>query len=266
MPEPVITLLRQSLILKSAIADCLEDPKPKPVHQLRGATRRLEATLELLTASADVPALQHKSIPFRQLLRKIRRAAGQVRDIDVHLETLRSYKQDRGAIRLEEELAAARKAAAAKLHKGLLKNHRKVERALETLELALKPAVDLKLDGAKLASIARTWLAATVHDLDPQQDEELHSLRKACKTARYMAEIGRDDARVAANLARRLEVVQQTTGVWHDSLLLLNEAQANLPRNTPLIARIHANSTRLRRKAESEARRFLTRRLSSDAA
>ena len=30
MPQPVIAFLRHSLTLKAAIADCLEEPKPKP--------------------------------------------------------------------------------------------------------------------------------------------------------------------------------------------------------------------------------------------
>jgi CHAD domain-containing protein len=266
MPEPVTTLLRQSLILKGAIADCLDEPKPKAVHQLRSTTRRLEATVELLANSVDMPTLRHKSEPFRQTLAKIRRAAGHVRDLDVHLEMLRSYKQDRGAIQLTEDLASARKDAARKLQKRLMKNRHKVERALDSLEIALKPAVDLNLSGVKLANIARTWLASTVHNLDPHHDEELHSFRKACKTARYIAEIGSDDAKAAATLTNHLVSVQQSTGAWHDCLLLLNEAHDTLPENSPLIARIHANSSRLRRKAESAARRLLTRRILTKAA
>jgi len=45
MPQPVAVFLRQSQMLKTAIADCLDKPKPNPVHRLRSTTRRLEATL-----------------------------------------------------------------------------------------------------------------------------------------------------------------------------------------------------------------------------
>ena len=46
MPQPVTVFLRQGLMLKAAIADCLKKTSPKRVHRLRSTTRRIEATLE----------------------------------------------------------------------------------------------------------------------------------------------------------------------------------------------------------------------------
>jgi CHAD domain-containing protein len=266
MPQPVAVLLRQSLILKAAIADCLDDPKPKPVHHLRGSIRRLEAALELLTTSTDIANLRRRSKAFKEILRKISSAAGKVRDIDVHLEMLSTYKQDADAIKLKEALTSARENAARKLHKRLAKNHPKVGRSLEALEITLKSVVDLDLSGAKLAAVSKDWLATTIRNLDPRQDKQLHSLRKACKTARYIAEIGSDDAKSAATLAHRLINVQQTTGIWHDCLLLLDLANANLPKDSPLVTRIHTNSNRLRRKAESSANNLIAHHLVTKAA
>ncbi len=257
MPEPVVVLLRQSLMLKSAIAGCLDKPKPKPVHQVRSATRRLEASLELLTISSDIPDMKRKSKSLRGSLRKIRRAAGKVRDLDVHRELLGGYTKTGVTDKLDKELAEIREKAAHKLQKWLQQNHTKVQLELDDLEITLKPALDLNLSGGGLAGMARTWFAEAVHGLDPQQDDDLHSIRKACKTARYLAEVGEDDSKAAAKAAARFESSQQALGAWHDHLLLLGEAKNSLPCESNVIAAIAADTGRLRQRAGSMAKRLV---------
>jgi len=257
MPQPVAVFLSQSQMLKTAIADCLDKPKPNPVHRLRSTTRRLEATLELLAASAGIPRLQQKSRPLIKSLRRIRRAAGKVRDRDVHRELLGVYKTSHDAARLDKDLAAVRKKSALRLQKRLLKEQSEIQRGYDDLESLLQPVLDLNVSGGALADVARSRFAAAARDLDPRHDDELHSIRKACKTARYLAEIGSDTSKVAATLSARLERLQQTTGAWHDHLLLLNEAQASLPEDSLLIRQIRAEAERLCRRAESMAKRML---------
>jgi CHAD domain-containing protein len=89
MPRPVTAFLQQSLILKAAIADCLKKPSPKPVHKLRSSTRRIEATLELIAAVSTI-RIDRESKPLRKTLRKLRRVAGSVRDLDVHRDLLKT--------------------------------------------------------------------------------------------------------------------------------------------------------------------------------
>ena len=254
MPQPVIAFLRQSLMLRAAIAECVETPEPKAVHRLRSTTRRMEAVLELLTASADLPNDRQKEKSLRKYLRKIRQASGKVRDIDVHLEMLSSYKTIGDATHLERDLTAARKKLVDKLQRRILKDERNIRRSLDNLETSLAPLVDLDLSGGSVAHAAQDWLATAVNGLDPQQDDGLHSIRKACKTARYIAEIGSEASKSATRLAHRLNDIQQTTGAWHDCLLLLNQAHASLHNDSPLIEKIHAKALRLRRRAESKAR------------
>jgi len=254
MPQPIVTFLHHSLMLKAVMTECADAPKPKAVHRLRSTTRRMEAILELLTTSTNLPNNHQNEKSFRKYLRKIRRAAGKVRDIDVHLEILAAYKTIGDAEVLEKDLNAARKKLAIKLQERLLKNNHDVQLALDNLETALAPLVDLDLSGEGLTHVAQSWLATAVHGLDPQQDDGLHSIRKACKTARYMAEVGSETSKTATALAKRMNDIQQTTGVWHDYLLLLNEAHTSLPNDSALIERIHAKALQLRRKAESKAR------------
>jgi CHAD domain-containing protein len=258
MPQPVITLLRHALDLKAAMAECLDDPKPKPVHHLRSSTRRIEAVLELLTATADLPQAPKRTKQLRQAIRKIRRAAGAVRDLDVHRDILAHYKAVDDAIKLDKDLTAKRERAATKLQQRILDDQHEIRRALERLETTLASAADLNLSGSALADNAQSWLANTIKGLDPHHDDQLHTIRKACKTARYIAEIGGETSKSAARLAKRLNEIQQTTGDWHDYLLLLDRANRHLPVDSLLIKKIHEKTGKLRQQAESKASRLAT--------
>jgi CHAD domain-containing protein len=253
MPQPVTAFLRHSLALKTAMTDCLDQPTPKAVHWLRASTRRIEATLALLVDTADVPSLPKRSRKFRKSLRRIRRAASKVRDLDVHNELLAAYKNMSDATELEKKLSSSRESSVKKLQQIIQKDQDEIHRNLDKIEAILAPATDLALSGGSLAHVAQTSLAPTLRGLNPQDDDDLHSIRKACKNARYVAEIGSETSKVASRLAKRLHGVQKTTGDWHDCLLLLNEAQAFLPNGSPLTVKLHAKTGSLRRQAESKA-------------
>ena len=262
MPQPVLVFLRQSLTLKSAFAVCRDKPKAKPVHHLRSATRRMEAMLVLLIMSSDIADLKRKSKSLRRSLRKVRRAAGEVRDLDVHRELLDGYKKDGykkadGTADLDKELAGVRDKAARKLQGKLERQQKKMERGLDELEMALKPALGLDLSGDALADMARTWFAEAVCGLDLQQEDDLHSVRKACKTARYLAEAGEDVSKTADSVAKHFEASQEALGEWHDHLLLLGEAKATLPKGSELVEKIEAKTRRLRERADSMAKRLV---------
>jgi CHAD domain-containing protein len=257
MPQPVVAFLRHSLMLKAAMAECAETPKPKTVHQLRSTTRRMEAALELLITTASLPALSKRSKAFRRSLRRLRRTAGQVRDLDVHRQLLGAYKRTSGATLLEEDLDAARKKKALKLQQRIAKDEPEIRRALDKLETALAPTADLDLSGTGIVDAAQIWLATAMHGLDLQSDDDLHSIRKACKTGRYIAEIGSEASKAAASLEKRLNSVQQTTGAWHDYLMLLKEVHRSLPEDSSLAGKLHAKAERLRHRAEVKAARLL---------
>src|ERR1700721_1390173 len=123
MPQPVTVFLRQSLTLNAAIAACLEKPSIKSVHRLRSSTRRIEAILELLTISTNL-RLRTKSKSLRKILRTLRRAAGAVRDLDVHHELLRPYKKNNDTAKLEQTLAATGEKSAHTLRTELRKSQK----------------------------------------------------------------------------------------------------------------------------------------------
>lgn len=257
MPQPVTVFVQQSVILRAAIDDCLKDPRPKPVHKLRSSTRRIEATLELLAVSTDLP-IDREVKTLRKALRRIRGAAGTVRDLDVHRNLLKTCKTTADTKRLDDELSALREKATRKLTKVLEGNRTKIGKSLNALEIALKPALNLDLSGKELTSLTKGWFAKSACTLDPEHDDQLHSIRKAGKTARYIAETGAETSKAAAALAARFERAQQTLGSWHDYLLLLDEAQASLPKQSPTTEQIHKKTTDLRQKALIAAKQLLT--------
>jgi CHAD domain-containing protein len=256
MPQPVAAFLRQALALKSAIADCLEHPTTKPVHRLRSSTRRIEATLELIDIATDT-RMRRKSKPLHKALAKLRRAAGVVRDLDVHRDLLKAYKKNRDTTQLDHDLASARDKAARKLQTQLQKDQKKLHQEIDDLETILNPVLDLDLSGTELLRLTRTWFSATICDLDPNEDDQLHFIRKAGKTARYIAETGAADSKAVATLASRFEHAQETLGAWHDCLLLLNEAQGSLPGNSPTLNQLQEKAFQLRQQANATAQNLL---------
>jgi CHAD domain-containing protein len=259
MPQPVTVFLRQSLMLKAAIADCLKKTSPRRVHLLRSTTRRIEATLQLLTLSADISGINKQTKPLRRSLRKLRRAAGEVRDADVHYELVAAYDHTPDFQPLRQSLIAIRKKAERKLIQCLEQQQEKVEFRLDNLEARLSPALDLDLSGAKLITVTQTWFAEAVRGLDPEHDEDLHTLRKASKTARYLAETGVDASKAAASLAARFEAAQKTLGEWHDHFLLLHEAHTNLQQHSETLEQIQQDTDRLHHRADIAASHLLAR-------
>jgi CHAD domain-containing protein len=244
-------------MLNAAMADCLKKASPKRVHRLRSTTRRVEATLELLTLSADIPRIDQQAKPLRRSVRKVRRVAGAVRDADVQSDLLAAYNRTPDSKRLREDLAAVRKRAERKLIKRLEQEQKKIELRLNNLEAILSSALDLNLSGAKLITVTQTWFAENIRGLDPQHDQDLHTLRKASKTARYLAETGIDASKAAATLAARYEAAQKSLGEWHDHFLLLHEAHTHLPPNSKIIERIQEDTERLHHLADTAAGHLL---------
>jgi CHAD domain-containing protein len=257
MPQPVTVFLRQGLMLKAAIAACLKKASPKRVHHLRSTTRRIEATLQLLVLSTGIPRIDKQSKPLQRSLRKLRRAAGEVRDADVHYDLLAPYNRTPDAKRLREDLTAVREKAERKLIKRLEQEQKRIELRLHNLEASLSPALDLDLSGAKLITVTQSWFAENIRGLDPHHDQDLHALRKVSKTARYLAETGVDASKAAATLASRYEAAQKSLGEWHDHFLLLHEAHARLPPDSETIEQIQQDTERLHQRADAAASHLL---------
>ncbi len=240
---PVQVLREHITELEAAVALCLADARQKPVHKLRTETRRLGALLLLLTRVPKLPKHHKEAAAFQRALRKLRRAAGDVRDFDVHRSMLKALsgavpdKSGSGegtsvpknaAVELRRHMRRERDKAAAALQQLLAHRQVKTTRAAEALLESLRPAQRLAVAGPDLLRDAQ---AVLVQDgfldrnaLGTLSEEDLHTVRKAAKAARYVAECQPDDPALAA-AARRFESLQEAGGQWHDALELARAAR-----------------------------------------
>lgn len=85
---PVRVLRQHATALEAALSVCLADPGQKAVHRLRTTTRRVEAQLLLLALVPGAPEHREAAATLHRELRRLRRAAGEVRDVDVHRQHL----------------------------------------------------------------------------------------------------------------------------------------------------------------------------------
>jgi CHAD domain-containing protein len=166
---PVQQLREHATALEAAMAVCLAGAGEKPVHKLRSQTRRFEAQIMLLRQVHGVPTHTKERSEVLRELKKVRRAAGNVRDRDVHIGMLKEFtKADSdpadpdaapaaGLRKDAEDLIAAQKQrrerAARRLEKLLKKHEADVAAALEALLHVLKPAEDFAVSASDLLTI-----------------------------------------------------------------------------------------------------------------
>lgn len=226
--HPVRTLRELVTSLEAAITLALADPAPQAVHKLRTTSRRIEAQLELLALLLDLPGHAKPAKTVHKLLRKLRRAAGRVRDLDVQFDLV-PFQSDE-ANHLRSLFKRRRKRAAKELLAAIDQRQTKLTRALEALLEALAPAESLTLPAARLEQLILDWYARRAPATAKQNHRQLHDTRKAAKLARYMAE----SARSTRTVARTFESLQQSGGDWHDWLTLADIAQHELGDSSPL--------------------------------
>ena len=238
-------------------------PKVETVHHLRTGTRRVEATLETQAREAGGRGLDQATEEARQRwlrqLKKVRRAAGTVRDLDVHRELLAENflpASDTAADAMAAQLAEATTSAAgspgtvtplieqARALDSWLKDRRSA--AAVALCSTLGDHANRLLDAEQqfMAAITkRRSLLRRAHrpavrlaledylrlmDAMPLLDKEnLHDFRKGAKKARYVAESDDKDPAAQA-LAKAVKRVQDAIGEWHDWVVVSEESHEAL--------------------------------------
>lgn len=242
--RPVQTLREHATNFEAAISVCLGGATHKAVHKLRTESRRLEAQIALLNTLHGLPPHRTEAAKTLRHLKKLRQAAGKVRDLDVQTKLLEEFAGQhkggsQGEAHADNEQRAAdlrnmmaprerrREDAAEKLLKLLEKKQAKVTAALEALLKALKPAENMRLSGPELLGIVEKRFARNPALKRRRPSHEgLHDVRKAAKQSRYMAETA--ESRTASTTAKRYEDLQEAGGQWHDWLDLASAAKEEL--------------------------------------
>lgn len=226
------------------------------VHKLRTTTRRVEAHLRLVdllehaTGPRNIPEHAAEAKAVNRRLHRVRRAAGIVRDLDVQADAIwydapvkTVEKDDRSVVAVRREAKAlhkhllhTRRVEATKLIAVLHAQQQKLAAALRALEQAMKPSSGPAIEPAQMVSHIQQWFAGEAKKLfasgrksktkallrarlELLDEDALHTLRKAAKLCRYMAESAPEGSD-ALNLAEQFEAVQEAGGKWHDWLLL----------------------------------------------
>lgn len=206
---------------------------PDRVHQVRTTTRRLEAILEVC-----YPAPTTRVTKMLRQLKKLRRRAGAVRDLDVQSAALRGLKIGREGERKSRLLACLadeRADRAAKFQKivhsrKMVKLRKRLQQtALEMAEAAAPPELKGKsappvwIDFDPVASSLRMVAGLSRH-AKSLNAENLHSYRTRCKRIRYVAEMAGNTAE-AKRVVRALKRAQDVIGDWHDWVTLTETAE-----------------------------------------
>ena len=234
--RPIETLRELVTSLEAALTVVAAKPKPKPVHHLRTTTRRIEAQIELLAIVRGAEVQSKSTKKPVELLGKLRKAAGHVRDIDVQRKLIKSGtgSQSKEARQLRKILRQRRGEEEAGLLNTLEKHRGKLTKTLEALIEITEAAKPAAITTAKLADRVRNWYTHNSPAVS-QSAEQMHAIRKAAKMSRYMAESISEDSK----LARFFEEVQQAGGQWHDWLLLTQIAREELG-DSSMLAKLFA--------------------------
>jgi CHAD domain-containing protein len=238
--HPVRTLRELVTSLEAAMTVTLASPKPKAVHRLRTTTRRIEAQFELFALLPNLPNHAKPAKKARKLLRKIRRAAGRVRDLDVQRDLTSSRSNE--ANQLRDLFKQQRNEAAKSLLDAIDRYQLKLARSLESLLEILAAAEPLAIPVDQIAQLTLHWYAHNSPASAKQSQRQLHGIRKAAKLARYIAESAapmtpsgaKQRSTPAHRLALAFESLQQSGGDWHDWLTLSGIAHRELSAASPL--------------------------------
>jgi len=236
-----------SIRLLALLDKMTDEASPDDVHKLRTSVRRVEVRLGRCPAKIAKP------------LRSLRKKAGKVRDIDVHLELLNSALFTGPAASVREDLRRILNSKRARHQDSLLKLTADAAPLVGSrLPKVVKhaPAETPNARAAQLATAEarRQFLQWT--EKIPEAGEPLHRLRIDTKKLRYSLEPLSAFAD-AAEMAARLKQVQDSIGSWHDWATLLDLAGRELgsASSESAFAALEARTTREFRKARRTAER-----------
>jgi CHAD domain-containing protein len=215
--------------LRKSLKRFPKDPLAEEVHQLRTQARRMEAmAAALLFEQGGQP---------RHLLKTVgalRRAAGEVRDMDVLIANARGLAEadlrndDRGCLEsLVGRLRAIRTQSASELHETVTERRKDARRDLKRYSRQVERIFEGRKLDSKLGASSKT--AESSSPVDPAtaaldfaselsrwprlQADNIHPFRIKVKTLRYVVELAEE---ADNEFVRALDEVKDRIGEWHD--------------------------------------------------
>jgi CHAD domain-containing protein len=196
------------------------------VHQARVATRRLREAVPVLAKG-----LKHsKAGKARRKIRRLTRALGTVRELDVTLQLISDLMQSGKLSRPALEEVRRHVIEERDRRRGVMLERleavdaEKLGRRLTSVVEALAASTDERwrqVLSARLLKRARRLKTAVAHAGHLYAPERLHDVRIAAKKLRYGVELAADGGvRSAAPLVARIKRVQDLLGRLHDMQIL----------------------------------------------
>jgi CHAD domain-containing protein len=213
--------------LRKSIQGIRESPMPDDVHALRTQTRHVEAILLAFQ-------LERKAVGSELLksLKPIRKAAGDVRDMDVLIgfsSSLERAVDDQCLVQLLEFLARHRAKSAAKLHKAVVdRRHearKSLRRCIRHIEDAVSSSKTSLSDGRKMSTNSMSvsfQLEAELANWPKLTEKNIHPFRLKVKILRYILQLAKDSN---SKFIKALGKVKDQIGAWHDWIELATIAK-----------------------------------------
>jgi len=199
---------------------------PETIHDLRVASRRLQQTLRLLQPKSKA-SVNRKVL---RLLRKVRRAFGPCRNLDVSISLIEtklgttvtaSLRQAWDAVKnwLEQKRATEIERGRAELKRHDLTDF--ITRVQTRIEDVDEEPEDLAHLWESARNARAEWQNALVLAKEDAQIDRIHAFRIAGKRLRYraesLAELGNPSVK---QLIQGLKALQDDLGNWHDHAVL----------------------------------------------
>jgi CHAD domain-containing protein len=259
--------------LEASFAMIGADPSPDWIRHLRACSRHVESEISLLELTGKRLGLERTVRKIDSLFKQLDRVSSDVREIDAQTTLLekfhslgvqagggRSSKEldNEASGQLESERQLVRKSLKRRRIKAVLALHSVLKtvqgRLIMQFECLLGVLVDespLDLTDLMLFRLVSSWFKKKLEVIRESRpsNRKLHAIRKAAKTARYMAETS--SAPRLQKLAAVFKNIQQAGGIWHDTRQLhRNAVHETGPRS--------ALSTSLRKLRNSSALAYTT--------
>lgn len=265
---PAEHLIRQRLRAVTRALPAAERGHAESLHKARVATRRLREALPLVASGG-------RGRKLGRAVRRLTRALGPVRELDVALMTLDELERETSPIDVPRRGIATLRSVIARerglLHKDMCRqiadvNLEKVEaRALAAAKKTRTKRVGPQSGDPKRLAAAQArarWRAAALRGaIDNASSiylpDRLHDVRIAIKKLRYAMEVTRELSRSRAEARlRTLEQAQDLLGRMHDLEVLIARTRAVQGASAVPNLRVSGDLDRLVRHLERECRRL----------
>ncbi len=212
---PFLTKLSENLQrVNNRINKYLKKPNAKQIHDVRTAIRRLDATFSTLPKKYRNGSSLSKYVLQCKELFKIN---SEIRDFDIINEKLQKYASSSQRDSIIETLKETRNAK--------LETAKTIALSLKSIDIATI-LDEINVTEKELEKRYNKILSRLISDIEstfpvvlakPLALEELHDLRIACKKLRYMLELLPDENKLAVQIGKSLQKLQDILGSVHDS-------------------------------------------------